>query len=248
MRILRSWFVLSAREIESYFLAPLMYVVLAVFLVLNGFSFYLSIASQEGNVDASVRSFLGASPWFWFEIVLIPPIPTMRLIAEERRTGTLEGLMTAPVTDTVVVLAKFTGALAFYIALWAPSILYLVTLKSYGALPDVGILESSYLGVLLLGALLIAVGLLMSALAPNQIVAAILAIVANLVLFFAPLLAVVMGRGATRTALEHLALFFHFQDGFAKGIVDTGIVGIYVAGIGLCLFLAVRALEARRWA
>ncbi len=248
MKTLRTFVVLTAREIESYVLAPLMYVVLAIFLVLNGFSFYLSILSQGGNADASVRAFLGGSPWFWFEIVLLPPILTMRLIAEERRAGTLEGLMTAPVTDTVVVLSKFTGALAFYVALWAPSILYLVTLKSYGALPDVGILASSYLGVFLIGGLLIAVGLLSSAVAPNQIVAAILAIVANLVLFFAPLVAVVMGRGPLRSTLEHLALFFHFDDGFSKGIVDTGIVGVYAAGIGLCLFLSVRALETRRWA
>src|SRR5690606_29880822 len=126
---LRSLFVLTGREVESYFFAPLMYLVLAVFLVLNGLAFSWSLIDMQGNVDLTVRNFLGGSILFWINTLFVPPLLTMRLIAEERRSGTLEGLMTAPITDLTVVLAKFAGALSFYVALWAPSIAYLLVLK-----------------------------------------------------------------------------------------------------------------------
>lgn len=248
MRGLRTFLVLTAREVESYFLSPLMYVVLAVFLVLNGMAFTFSLLDAQGSVDAAVRHFLGGSILFWINILFVPPLLTMRLLAEERRTGTLEGLMTAPVTDLTVVLAKYVGALSFYVALWAPSLVYLAVLKNYGALPDTGILLTSYLGALLLGALLLAAGLLASALSDNQVVAAIVGVVFNLLLFFGPLLSIRMPRGALRTTLEHLSVLFHFQNSFAKGVLDTGIVGVYVCGAFFLLFCAVRVLESRRWA
>lgn len=244
---LRGYLVLTAREIEATFLAPLMYLVLAVFLVMNGFAFNISLSDMQGNVDLAVRSFLGGNILFWINILVIPPLVTMRLIAEERRAGTLEGLMTAPVTDVAVVLAKFSGALAFYVALWLPSIVYLIVLKSYGALPDTGVLLTSYLGILLLGCLLVSTGLLASAVSPNQIVAAILGVVFNLMLMFVPLMSIPMPRGALRTGLEHVSILFHFQNTFGKGILDSGIVTVYLAGTAISLFLAVRALEARRW-
>lgn len=247
MRALRTFAILAGREIESYFFAPLMYVVLTVFLLLNGLAFSYSLIDMQGNVDATVRNFLGGSILFWINTLFIPPLLTMRLIAEERRSGTLEGLMTAPVSDVTVILAKFVGAFTFYVALWAPSIVYLIVLKSYGALPDTGILMTSYLGILLLGGLLLSVGLLASAVSSNQIVAAILAIVFNILLFFVPLLSIQMPRGLLRASLEHVSVLFHFQNSFGKGILDTGIVSVYVMGMFFSLFLAVRALESRRW-
>jgi len=244
---LRALLILAGREIESYFLQPLMYLVLAVFLALNGLAFSYSLVDMQGNVDATVRSFLGGSILFWINILFVPPLLTMRLIAEERRTGTMEGLMTAPVTDLVVVLAKFIGAYSFYLALWAPSVVYLLVMKSYGALPDTGVLASSYLGVLLLGALLIAIGLLASAVSPNQIVAAILGVVFNQALFWVPMLSLKMPHGTVRTTLEHLSILFHFDNSFSKGVLDSGIIAVYVIAIAISLFLAVRAVESRRW-
>ncbi|MFG0318691.1 MAG: ABC transporter permease [Planctomycetota bacterium JB042] len=248
MKGLRALLVLTGREVESYFFAPLMYLVLAVFLVLNGLAFSFSLLDMQGNVDATVRSFLGGSILFWINSLFVPPLLTMRLVAEERRSGTLEGLMTAPITDLTVVLAKYVGALSFYVALWAPSIAYLLVLKSYGALPDGGVLLTSYLGIVMLGALLIAIGLLASAVSPNQIVAAILGIVFNLLLFFGPLLSSQMPRGKLRAVLEHVSILFHFQNSFGKGVLDTGILAVYALGVFVCLFLAVRAIESRRWA
>ncbi|MBK6941243.1 MAG: ABC transporter permease [Planctomycetes bacterium] len=243
----RAYLILAAREVESYFLAPLMFLVFTVFLVLNGFAFYLSLGDAAGNVDLAVRNFLGGSLLFWINILLVPPLLTMRLVAEEKRTGTIEGLMTAPVQDVVVVLAKFTGALCFWIALWAPSIVYLLILRGFGSLPDPGILATSYLGVLLLGALLLACGLLASAVSPNQIVSAVLAVVFDLLLFFFPLLSMQMPQGALRRGLEHVSVLFHFQSSFGKGVLDTGVIAVYLVGTALPLFFAVRALESRRW-
>ncbi len=247
MRWLRTFGVLLGREVESYFLAPLMYLVLAVFLVLNGIAFYFSVVDTHGNVNQTVRTFLGGSILFWINILVIPPLLTMRLLAEEKRTGTIEGLMTAPVTDVAVVLAKFTGALLFYVALWLPSSIYLIMMKSFGALPDPGVLATSYLGVLLLGALLLSMGVLASAISPNQVVAAILGIVGNLILFFVPLFSLQMGPGMIRNALEQLSILFHFQGSFGKGVLDSGVLSVYVAGSALFLFFAVRAIESRRW-
>jgi ABC-2 type transport system permease protein len=244
---LRTYFVLLGREVESYFLAPLMYVVLAVFLLLNGFAFNFSLGDAQGNVDLAVRGFLGGSILFWINALIVPPLLTMRLIAEEKRSGTIEGLMTAPVTDFAVVLAKFVGALIFYLALWLPSLLYLILLKGYGALPDPGVLATSYLGVALLGSLLLAVGVFASALSPNQIVAAIVATVFDLGLFFVPLFSQQMPRGWLRTSLEHVSILFHFNDGFGKGVLDTGMIAVYVVGTGFFLFLATRVVESRRW-
>ena len=244
---LRTLMILAGREIESYFLQPLMYLVLAVFLVLNGLAFSFSLLDMQGNVDATVRSFLGGSILFWINMLFVPPLLTMRLVAEERRAGTLEGLMTAPVTDLVVVLAKFIGACSFYLAMWAPSVVYLLVMKSYGALPDTGVLASSYLGVMLLGALLLAVGVLATAVSPNQIVAAILGVVFNQVLFWVPMLSIQMPNGILRTTLEHVSILFHFDNSFSKGVLDSGIVAVYLIGIAISLFLAVRAVESRRW-
>lgn len=247
MRSPSPFLVMVGREVESYFFAPLMYLVLAVFLVLNGYAFHFSLQDMQGNVDATVRSFLGGSILFWINIVFVPPLLTMRVIAEERRAGTLEGLMTAPVTDLAVVVAKFLGALSFYVALWVPSIIYLLVLKSYGALPDTGILASSYIGILLLGVLLVAMGVLASAISPNQVVAAILGVAMNMLFVFGPLLSVNMPPGRLRAALEHVCVLFHFQNSFAKGVLDTGMLSVYVVGAAVCLFLAVRAVESRRW-
>lgn len=247
MKGIRAYGVLLAREIESYFMAPLMYLVLAIFLVMNGIAFNFSLADSGGNVNATVRNFLGGSILFWINILIIPPLLTMRLLAEEKRTGTIEGLMTAPVTDFAVVLAKFSGALLFYVALWMPSLVYLIVLKGYGALPDPGILTTSYIGILLLGALLVAIGILASALAPNQVVAAIIGIVGNLVMFFVPLFSLQMGQGKLRAGLEHLSILFHFQNSFGKGVLDSGILAVYAVLVALILFLTVRVVESRRW-
>jgi ABC-2 type transport system permease protein len=144
-RYLSSSLTLIWREIEANFYSPLSYIVLTMFLLLNGYSFYISIPDAGGNVSDAIRYFLGLSWMSWLASIFIPPLITMRLVAEEKKTGTIEMLMTAPVTETQVVVAKYAGALFFYIFLWSPSLLYIVIIKRYGAIPDNGVILSSYL-------------------------------------------------------------------------------------------------------
>jgi ABC-2 type transport system permease protein len=238
---------LTLREIEALYFTPMAYIVLTVVLLINGLTFWTSLEGSRGRIDIAVRDFLGQSVLFWFVILLVPPLLTMRLFAEERRTGTIEMLMTAPVTDLAVVLAKFTGALFFFVTLWGPSLLYVAIVKSYGALPDRGALIASYLGIFLVGSLLTALGCLTSALTDNQIVAAICAVTLNLAIFFAPMLSQVIEWKPLRHALDEIWFLRHFGDSFSKGIVDSGHLVFYLGMTALLLFLTVRVVEARKW-
>ena len=235
------------REIESLFFSPLAYIVLTIFLVLNGFSFYYALEASNGVVDDTIALFLGDSPLFWLCMVVVPPLVTMRLVAEERRTGQLEVLLTAPVRDGEVILAKFLGALVFQAFLWAPTLLYIAIIRNYGALPDPGQLLSSYLGIGCVTALLTALGLLFSTLTNNQIVAAVASLTCNLLLLMVPLMGGAVGFANLEPLLEHVSVTRHFGSTFSRGILDSATVVFYVASTGGLLVIASRSLELRRW-
>jgi ABC-2 type transport system permease protein len=245
--MLRQFTLLLAREVESLFLTPIHYGVITVALLFNGWSFWYALQQFQGNIEESVRFFFGQSPLVWLVIVLVPPLLTMRLFAEERRTGTLEMLLTAPVGEVEVVLAKFGAGFAFYLALWLPSLLYLAIVKSYGALPDLGALATSYLGIALVGALFTAAGLFASSLTSTQVLAAVLATVFNLLLLLVPLFGQIVGLEAVERFFVELSIWRHFADSFAKGVVDTAHVAFYLLLGAVILFWTVRSLESQRW-
>jgi ABC-2 type transport system permease protein len=235
------------RELESLFFSPLAYIVLTVFLVLSGFSFVIALGSAHGVVEDTIAFFLGDGALFWVCLIAVPPLVTMRLVAEERRSGTLEVLLTAPVRDGEVILAKFLGALAFQAFLWAPTLIYVRILRGYGALPDTGQVFTSYVGIAAVTALLTAVGLLYSTRTSNQIVAAVASLTTNLLLLALPtLLAADRFAGLARAA-EAISMTDHFRVAFSRGLVDTGILAWYAAATLGLLVLATRSLEARRW-
>jgi ABC-2 type transport system permease protein len=245
--MLRQLLILLAREVESLFLTPINYAVITVALLFNGWSFWLGLNQAQGNVQAAVRFFYGQSPFVWIVIVLVPPLLTMRLFAEERRNGTLEMLLTAPVGEVEVVLAKFLAGIAFYLALWVPSLLYLTIVKSYGAIPDAGSIATSSLGVVLVGALFTSAGLFASSLTSTQVLAAVLATVFNLLLLLVPFVARFAGIEAVWRFFDELSIFRHFEDSFSKGILDTGHVSFYVVFTAVFLFWTVRSVESQRW-
>jgi ABC-2 type transport system permease protein len=245
--MLRQFAILLAREVESLFVTPMNYAVIMIALVFNGWSFWYALQQSQGNVQEAVRFFFGQSPLVWLVMVLVPPLLTMRLFAEERRAGTLEMLLTAPVAELEVVLAKFGAGLAFYLALWLPSLLYLAIVKSYGAIPDAGPLVTSYLGIALVGALFTAAGLFASSLTSTQVLAAVLATVFNLLLLIVPLLSQFIGIDAIERLFVELAIWRQFGDSFAKGVVDSAHVAFYVLLSGVFLFWTVRSLESQRW-
>jgi ABC-2 type transport system permease protein len=235
------------REIETIFYSPFSYIVLLMFLLLNGYSFFISLPDSQGNVSDAIRYFLGLSWMSWLGMIFIPPIITMRLLADEKKSGSIELLMTAPVTEGQVVLAKFLGAFFFYVVLWLPSLLYIIIIKRYGAIPDNGIILSSYAGIFLLGASFIALGVFTSSLSANQIVGAITALVLNLLIFFIPLLSMAIQWTEMRRVLQQLWVLSHFEFSFSKGVVDSFHVAFYGGLTLFFLFLAVRSLEARKW-
>lgn len=229
---------LTRREINSYFLSPLAYIVMTVFLIFCGLCFFIELSRRP---EATMReTFEDMS----FVLMLAAPMITMRLLAEEVRSGTIETLMTAAVTDFEVITAKFAGAFCFCLIMLAPTLSYPVILEVLGK-PDWGAILAGYVGILLLTALFLSVGLLASTLTRNQIVAGIVSLVALLVLwvigFAAPFV-----RGAAGEFLRYIGTFTHL-DAFRKGLIDTRDVVYYLTMTLFCLFLSVRALETRKW-
>src|SRR6266568_3606450 len=161
---------LVRREFSAYFLSPIAYVVLAVFLAVTGHLFYLTLsqltATGPKGVEFPMQFMLGDEK-FWLVYLFIPPLLTMRLFAEERSTGTLEMLMTAPLRDWQVVLSKFLACFAFYVLMWLPTLAYLPVLlgaeTAEGRVDPMPVV-SSYLGLALAGAMFLALGLLVSSL------------------------------------------------------------------------------------
>src|SRR5690242_9482031 len=185
---MRKFLTLLSREVSSYFYSPIAYIVLVFFLLVSGADFYFQISFMNQRAVAySVQEAFFNSVFFWFAFVLIFPLITMRLFAEEFKLGTIEPLMTAPVRDWQVVLSKFFGALIFYIVLWIPTSLYFIIFQKVTgqlAANSMGAYVGSYLMLLLIGMFYLSIGCLASVLTKNQIIAAIISFCAITILFF----------------------------------------------------------------
>lgn len=238
------------RELRAYFFSPLAYVILVFFLLSNGRDFslivtYLSDPRAGGSTEPLFQLFLGGTILFWFLALFVPPILTMRLIAEERRSGTIESLMTAPVSAGQVVLGKYLAALAFYVFLWLPTVLY-VLIIGRSATVDWGPILSAYLGIFGLGAFFLAIGVFCSAFAKNQVVAAVATIAALVFLIATGFVESLASGEMMRNVLSYVNLLAHMEE-FAKGVVDTRRLLYYGSSIVLLLFLASRTLDAKKW-
>ncbi len=232
---------LTQRELAAFFFSPIAYVVLAVFLGVTGI-FFVNDNFLPGE-EASLRVTFGS--YFPIILVFVIPMLTMRLLSEEFRSGTIETLMTAPVSEVDVVLGKFLGTLIFFVVMLATTLLHVGLVMTYGS-PDLGLVLSSYLGLLLLGGLYISVGLFFSACTRNQVIAVLCSFVLLAIFSF---LANYIARdleGNSRVILQHLSIIAHYQD-FTRGLVDVNHLVFFVSTTGLFLFLAVKALESRRW-
>jgi ABC-2 type transport system permease protein len=234
------------REFLSYFFSPLAYVVLAGFLFVNSLTFR-GVLFALANADVpstALISLLFTNVFFWIFMIIVPSVIAMRLIAEERKSGSIESLLTAPVGEGTVVVAKFLGGWLFFLFLWLPTVAYPLMISSKGRV-DAGPVAAGYLGIALIGALFIAAGTFASALTKNQIVAAILGFVFVLVIFLAGVFKDYANETATREALTYLNLLEHMDD-FSRGIVDTRRLVYVVSSIAFFLFLGTRALETNK--
>ncbi len=239
---MRNTLILARRELQSYFVSPIAYVVMAAFLVSMGLMFSLVITDPRGT-EASLRAVLG-NVFCAMVLTITAPLLTMRLLAEEQRSGTMELLLTAPVRDWEVVVGKYLSALTVYAAVLLLTGVYPLILGWIGT-PDPLPLLTAYLGLFLLGAALLAIGVFGSSLTQNQIVAAVVSFGIILVLLLLQFASTLLGPAAGQ-ALVYLGVYSHFFD-FLRGIVDTKDVLYYLSVVVGFLFLATRVLESRRW-
>jgi ABC-2 type transport system permease protein len=247
--VIASAWTIARRELASFFFSPIAYGIATIVLFLNGVFFYIYLTHEQidGDLRQAIPLLYGGFLFYWFLALLVPPLLTMRLFAEEKRSGTIEMLMTAPVTDVSVVLGKYLAVVGYYLALWLPTLLYSLLLRSLGGDPDLGLVAAGLLATLLSGALFLAIGLFTSACTSNQVLAAAAGLVLNLVLFFLPLLATLAIRPATKDLLERYSIYEIFLSGFLTGLVDTAHVVYFLSLAGFFLFLTVRVVEARKW-
>ncbi len=236
---MRNALTIAQKELNTYFSSPVAYVVTAFFMLVMGYFFYLILVLSR---EASLRGLFSNMAVI---LLFVTPFLTMRLLAEEQRMGTIELLLTSPVRDWQVVLGKFLGALAFLLFMLALTLVYPLLLSRFGS-PDWGPIATGYLGVLLIGATCLAVGLFASSLSQNQIVTGFVAFALLIILWLLGAAAQAVGSGALGSLFDYLAINSHFDD-FVRGVVDTQHIAYYLILTALFLFLATRVVEARRW-
>ena len=240
---------LTARELKAFWYSPIAYVVGALFLFFQGFVFWLLIlALSDPRSDPSwtmAQFFFGGTFFFWFSVLILAPALTMRTFSEEKRTGSIELLLTAPVSDAQVVLSKFLGAWCAYSMLWFSTAVYFLVLRRYTPF-DWGPVLSGYFGTGLLGAALIAVGVFASSLTRNQVIAALTAFVVMVLLFSVGILDVFIRDPETSRLIQYVSLVEHLR-AFSKGVLDTRPIVFYATLTAIGLFLTSRVVGSPRW-
>jgi ABC-2 type transport system permease protein len=247
---MRGFWPIFKRELFSLFVTPTAWILIVVFLVIQGFHFYGLCVHFAENAELSVdegpvQAFFGESILFYLPLVLLCPGMTMRLFAEERRLGTIESLLTAPVATAGVVLGKFAAALVTYAVMWLPTVLYIVIMRHAGEI-DWHVVGTSYLGVLLVGAGYLAIGTLMSTMTQSQLVAIVLSTLVILGLFMVGIGEFIFDPGPLHDFCAYVSVWGQMGE-LAKGIVDLRRLVLDVTLVAVPLFVAVRAVDAWRW-
>jgi len=247
---------IAQKEIRAYFSSPIAYVVIGFFTLLFGY-FYVAILDwfvRQGMMGGMgmTSSPMSINQQFVRPLLLnvtvvllfVLPMITMRTYAEEKRSGTMELLLTSPLTDLQIILGKFLGALALYAAMLAVTLVYVGVLFAFGT-PEWKPIAAGYLGLLLLGASFISVGMLISSFTRNQIVAGMLTFGVFLLLWVIDWIGSFLGP-AGEQIVTYLSVVRHFDD-FAKGVVDTTHLVYYLSFITFGLFLTAKSVDSERW-
>jgi ABC-2 type transport system permease protein len=243
---------LLKKELRTCFLSPIAYVVMFFFWIFSGGAFvWVLYQMAEGKTLTFATNGIFAGLVLNLAVPFFVPLITMRLFAEEQKLGTLESLLTTSVRVPELVLAKFSAALVFYAVLWLPALVYVGILIRYCpadvlGFPDAGALWTAGFGVILVGGLYIAVGLCMSTLTSNQIVAAISSLT---ILFGSSLVLAFMASnaqaGAVRIIGQYYSSMVHMMD-FSRGILDSSIIVMYLCNTAWFLFVSTRVIACRR--
>ncbi len=247
---MKNFVTLWKREVSAALVSPTAYILATMFLVVMGMGFW-SIASYRLQDGASVYDVLRAlyGGVAWFAVIMVVPVLTMRTFAEERRSGTLETLLTAPVTEWEVVLGKFFGVCAVYVLMWLPTVAYILAINVLNdqKVPlDPGALGGAYVGGMLIGMFFLSIGVLCSALSSNMVAASISTFAVLSLIFLAGFLPEVATGGTLRSTATYFSPVLHMLE-FARGVMDTRPIVLYLSSTALVLLATVRVLETRRW-
>ncbi len=252
---MRNVVTIARKELQGYFASPIAYVVIGFFALLFGYFFYtflyfferqsMQMAPGAGGALNVNQALIGPAFMNVSVIVLfVMPMITMRSYAEEKRSGTMELLLTSPLTDVQIILGKFFGALALYAVMLGVTIIHIAVLFAYGS-PEWKPVATGYLGLLLMGSCFISAGLFISSLTKNQIVAGMVSFAVFLMLWVINWLGQSMGPTG-QAIVTHLSITDHLDD-FARGIIDTKHLVYYVSFIVFGLFLTAKSVDSERW-
>ena len=253
---MRNIMAIADKETRSYFASPIAYILIGLFALLFGWFFYVylmafSQQSQQmmqmgGGGGANINQMMirGLFQNTAVIILFVMPMITMRTYSEEKRSGTIELLLTAPLTDFQIIMGKFLGAMGLYTAMLAITLIHIGVLFAIGNPEPLPIL-TSYLGMLLMGGCFIAVGLLISSMTKNQIIAGMVTFVVFLMLWVIDWIATFMGPTG-QAILSYLSFTSHLSD-FMRGVIDTKHVVYYLSFIAFGLFLTARSVDTERW-
>jgi ABC-2 type transport system permease protein len=252
---MRNVIAIAQKELRSYFASPIAYLVIGFFALLYGYFYAVMLnyfvregmnMGQMGQQAININEMMLRPLLQNITVLLLFVLPamTMRTYAEERRSGTIELLLTSPVTDLQIIMGKFIGALTLYAVMLAVTLIHVGVLFVYGS-PEWKPILTSYLGLLLLGGSFLSVGLFISTLTTNQIVAYIVTFSVFLLLWIISWIGS-FSTGAFTTVTQYLSIIEHFDD-FSKGIIDTTHVIYYLSLITFGLFLTAKSVDTERW-
>ncbi|RKU24072.1 ABC transporter permease [Candidatus Poribacteria bacterium] len=240
---MRNILAVCSKELYTYFVSPIAYFVCFVFTAISGFLFsviLITISSQGGTGAAVMGTLFGNMAII---LLFFTPVLTMKLFAEERKSGTIELLLTSPITDGQVVLGKFLASATLMLIILGLTLLFPFLTQRFGYL-DIGLLISGYLGVILITFSFLALGLLMSSMCKNQLVAALTSFGILLTLWVIGALAA--RGGMIGNFLSYLSLSEHYND-FARGVIPLKDVVYYISFTCVCLFATFKSIESSKW-
>jgi ABC-2 type transport system permease protein len=249
---MRAYLTLVRREVGSTFASLTGYVIISAVVFLIGFSFVqlLEELNREAT-DMPITELFYQTYYFWLILLLASPVITMRTFALEKASGTYETLTTTPISDLQIVLAKFTGALLFHLFIWLPLLACILIVRHYAddhSVFSVGMVFSTYLGIVLVGALYLSMGCFASALTRSQIIAVMISFVFGIAFFILSYRSLFSVAPTSRlgSALSYVSMIEHMQE-FVRGVLDTRHVVFYLSLITFFLFLTHKVVESRRW-
>ena len=252
---MRNILAIAQRELNAYFSSPIGYVLIGFFSLIYGYFYYAGLlfvdrqnmqAGMNPNQTMNINQMLIGPTLMNTTVIMLFlfPLITMRTYSEEKRSGTIELLLTSPITDLQIILGKFTGAMLLYLAMLAVTVIHVGFLFVFGN-PEWKPIATGYFGLILMGGCFLSLGLFISSLTKNQIVAGIATFAVFLMLWVISWISTFVGP-TMQNILGYLSLTEHFDD-FAKGIIDTKHVIYYLSFMAFGLFLTAKSVDSERW-